>query len=259
MPNTRVSLKDTGADLFFGDYAPSASPPSHTETEEQPPSLAGMDTAGRTPLSPMPTRPGFAHRDPTDRVHGPHEPSLLSGTAAGEEPANQMDTVEVIRKTVKAPGREVAFTRMTAEEKTELADIVDAERRQGHKTTENEITRIAIANLVRDYHAHGEQPLKQRTFGTRLTERGCGKAKSGSTRYRTGIRLIDPDEPTQAGFVRVDTSQSAPPRDVPSHDMSHQKPHDHGESDALGDTRDGTGHDFPYEQGSEKCSRDHTR
>jgi len=51
--------------------------------------------------------------------------------------------------------------------------------------------------LYADYVAYceltGETPIKQRTFGTRLTERGCGEEKSNNVRYRTGIRLHDPN------------------------------------------------------------------
>lgn len=65
--------------------------------------------------------------------------------------------------------------------------------------------RATSKDLYGDYVSYcenaGEEPLKQRTFGQRLTERGCGDAKSSGTRYRTGIRLRDPNEPTQAAFA----------------------------------------------------------
>jgi putative DNA primase/helicase len=46
----------------------------------------------------------------------------------------------------------------------------------------------------------GETPIKQRTFGMKLTARGCGEEKSNNVRYRTGIRLSDPDHHEQATF-----------------------------------------------------------
>ncbi|MGI8482752.1 MAG: DNA primase family protein, partial [Thermomicrobiales bacterium] len=46
----------------------------------------------------------------------------------------------------------------------------------------------------------GEESLKQRTFGTRLTERGFGETRTGAARFRTGIRLINPERPNQASF-----------------------------------------------------------
>lgn len=64
--------------------------------------------------------------------------------------------------------------------------------------------RTPAKDLYADYVTYcgrsGEDPLKQRTFATRLTERGCGETRTGSARFRTGIRLIDPEQPNQAGF-----------------------------------------------------------
>jgi len=64
--------------------------------------------------------------------------------------------------------------------------------------------RTPAKDLYADYVAYcgrsGEDPLKQRTFGSRLTERGCGETRTGSARFRTGIRLIDPETPSQAAF-----------------------------------------------------------
>lgn len=48
--------------------------------------------------------------------------------------------------------------------------------------------------LYEDYtewcESQGLEAIKQRTFGQRLTDRGCGERKSGSKRYRTGIALL---------------------------------------------------------------------
>ncbi len=58
--------------------------------------------------------------------------------------------------------------------------------------------------LYSDYVSYcdrsGEEALKQRTFGTRLTERGFGEARTESARFRTGIRLINLERPNQASF-----------------------------------------------------------
>ncbi len=64
--------------------------------------------------------------------------------------------------------------------------------------------RSPAKELYADYVTYcdrsGEDPLKQRTFGTRLTERGCGETRTGAARFRTGIRLLHPDQPNQTGF-----------------------------------------------------------
>ena len=64
--------------------------------------------------------------------------------------------LEDIRKAVKRVGKEVTFVRLTPEEKNQLGDIAYTYKRQGIKTSENEISRIGINYLLADYKAHGK-------------------------------------------------------------------------------------------------------
>ena len=91
----------------------------------------------------------------TDFEHADKKASRLASTSAGIQ-APEAEVIEAIRKTVKVTGREVSFIRLTPGEKQELADIVYTYKRQGKKTTENEIARIAVNYLLADYHASGE-------------------------------------------------------------------------------------------------------
>src|SRR5215208_4329418 len=70
--------------------------------------------------------------------------------------SNNVELVEEIRKTVKRVGKEVTFIRLTPEEKAQLADIVYTYKRQGIKTSENEIGRIGLSYLIADYLANEE-------------------------------------------------------------------------------------------------------
>ncbi|MCC6793260.1 MAG: hypothetical protein IT336_16365 [Thermomicrobiales bacterium] len=70
--------------------------------------------------------------------------------------------IQTIRKTVRTPGREVSFVRLSAEEKARLGEIVYAFKRQGQKITETEISRIAVNILVDDYERHGNASLLAR-------------------------------------------------------------------------------------------------
>ena len=69
------------------------------------------------------------------------------------------DLFETVRKSVKQIGKEAATHRFTLEEKNELADIEYTYKRQGIRTSENEITRIAINYFIEDYRQNGEQSL----------------------------------------------------------------------------------------------------
>jgi hypothetical protein len=73
--------------------------------------------------------------------------------------SNHDNLIESLRKSVKGVGKEVSFVRLTPEEKAQLFDIVYTYKRQGIKTSENEINRIAINFLIHDYEAHVENSL----------------------------------------------------------------------------------------------------
>jgi hypothetical protein len=68
------------------------------------------------------------------------------------------------RKAVKELGKEAATHRFTQGEKSALADIIYAYKSQGLRTSENEITRVAINFIISDYKANGENSVLDRTL-----------------------------------------------------------------------------------------------
>lgn len=86
----------------------------------------------------------------TESYHASKEASTLAIGAASNS-----ELIETIRKTVKTAGKDVSFMRLTAHEKAQLADIVYIYKRQGKKTSENEINRIAVNFLLEDYKENG--------------------------------------------------------------------------------------------------------
>lgn len=66
------------------------------------------------------------------------------------------ETVETIRRAVRVVGKEAATYRFSAEEKSRMADLVYTYKRQGVRTSENEISRIALNFIFRDYEEAGE-------------------------------------------------------------------------------------------------------
>lgn len=69
------------------------------------------------------------------------------------------DNIEVIRKAVKQVGKELSGYRFTAEEKESLTDIVYNLKKQGIKTSESEIVRIALNHILNDYEDNAEQSI----------------------------------------------------------------------------------------------------
>jgi hypothetical protein len=163
----RVSVKGKGAELFFGGddsdivAAPAGDQPAHaaphhhalTATEAHATDPATPDAP---PVSSPPTsRPARSH---AKRLASKHASVLAPGDASTREMLDRT-VIEAIRRTVKVPGREVSYVRLTPEEKGQLTDIVYTYKRQGMKTSENEINRIAVNYMLADYQEHGEQSI----------------------------------------------------------------------------------------------------
>jgi hypothetical protein len=161
MGKKRISLKGKGADLFFSDYsspeataqrsdmilpADEGAPPVRKSDES---SASSMDDAIRRPSHPLPRQPQAASRAVDDLRASKHASTLT----------DTIEAVEAIRKTVKRPGKEVVYVRLTPEEKAHLADVVYTYRRQGIRTSDNELGRIAINGLLADFQEHGEHSL----------------------------------------------------------------------------------------------------
>jgi hypothetical protein len=180
----RVSVKGKGADLFFGEgLAQPASPattaaPSELALDrsfvaapmETPAPNAIDDQIEAAPAQPTgrPSRRRASAPTPATQSTANLSASTLASTAT-DQPAVAAAPyapalIEQIRKTVKAPGREVSFVRLTPEEKGHLADLVYTYKRQGIKTSENEINRIAVNYILSDYVENGAESVLARVI-----------------------------------------------------------------------------------------------
>lgn len=96
------------------------------------------------------------------------EGSLLASYQASKLASASNALVRDIRAAVKTPGKEVSFIRLTSAEKRELADIVYTYKRQGKRTSENEINRIAINFILSDYRANGADSILSKVIDALL-------------------------------------------------------------------------------------------
>jgi hypothetical protein len=127
-----------------------------------------------------PFHPSHPETEPKERktISAPkREKSLQSSHSDNGEQSNQNAStiasytdsiIETIRKTVKAAGKEVSFIRLTQSEKNQLADILYTFKRQGVKTTENEVNRIGLNLLLEDYRANGANSVLSRVIAALL-------------------------------------------------------------------------------------------
>lgn len=67
--------------------------------------------------------------------------------------------IDLVRKAVKEFGKEAATHRFTDTEKKEIADLIYTYKNRGLRTSENEITRIAVNFVVQDYRENGENSV----------------------------------------------------------------------------------------------------
>lgn len=141
-----------GVDAFFPERSPTSGPKSQSWAKseaQQPPNNGDRQSVDR---------PGKQPTESADRqivkIPGNHEPM----TPRHRENANP-SMVETVRKAVKQVGKEAATHRFTIDEKRAIADIVYTYGRQGYRTSENEIARIAINWLVQDYQRNGPESV----------------------------------------------------------------------------------------------------
>jgi len=126
-------------------------------TRPKPPAETATPPEEQTPAA-QPTKRSSRQSRPRPQT----APRTVASTRGAVEA--QDDVVQRIRKIVKTQGREVSFIRLTAEEKGQLADVVYTYKRQGRKTTENEVSRIAVNYLLEDYKANGNTSVLARVL-----------------------------------------------------------------------------------------------
>jgi len=119
------------------------------------------------PLSDLTVQPGKPEKVKNDGEREIKEPGIDDTTVSRYHDTIQPrhhDTViprfngaiiEQVRKAVKEYGKEAATHRFTDTEKKEIADLIYTYKSSGTKTSENEITRIAVNFILEDYKENG--------------------------------------------------------------------------------------------------------
>jgi hypothetical protein len=95
----------------------------------------------------------------SDTVVSRYHETMIPSNHDTTIPLSEEDMIEAVRKAVKQIGKEPATQRLTLEEKQALDDIEYSYKRQGIKTSGNEIIRIATNYIVRDYRKNGENSV----------------------------------------------------------------------------------------------------
>jgi hypothetical protein len=139
-----------GGSAFFPGYNSPDSPPPSKEGDKQA-EIAGTPTKEKKQAE----KPQSSRDTMTPR----HHDTTASRYHDTTTPEQDSDIFEVVRKAVRQLGKEAATHRFTLAEKNLLADIEYTYKREGIRTSENEITRISINYIIEDYRQNGEESI----------------------------------------------------------------------------------------------------
>jgi outer membrane biosynthesis protein TonB len=157
-----------GASLFF---TKSTTPPPHdnssierqTSPTPTPPALAEPPTEKVVPEITKKAKPSKTPQPGArDTVIPRHHDTTTPRYHDTTEPQVRGVAVELVRKAVKEFGKEAATHRFTDTEKKQIADLIYTYKNQGIRTSENEITRIAVNFIVEDHRQNGENSVLHR-------------------------------------------------------------------------------------------------
>ena len=146
LDTTAITNELKGASAFFPDYKGVS--PSPDEPERATPPATGADRSASS-----------AKKDNGDTMIPRHHDTTTPRNRDTMIPVDDADLFEGVRKAVKQIGKEAATHRFTEVEKESLRELEFAYRKTGIRTSENEITRIAINYLVEDHRLHGEKSV----------------------------------------------------------------------------------------------------
>jgi len=152
-----------GASLFFTkSAAPLPLPESEKAiVEEKAPALPSISVEPpleKKQLKKIKTKEAKPNDNP-DTTIPRHLDTTVSRYHDTTTPSIHGVAVEVVRKAVKEFGKEAATHRFTIAEKREVANIIYTYKNSGIKTSENEITRIAVNFIMGDYKENGENSV----------------------------------------------------------------------------------------------------
>lgn len=156
LDETGIANELRGASLFFQRTADAQEEESTPEIQPQAKPRRRTSTSKKTDTPVVPAAVETAPAEATEQITPEPAETPKAEDAAPSPTPSQGELVETIRKNVKQLGKESAFCRFTEEEKSALGDIVYKYKRNGIRTSENEVVRIAV-NWLLETHRSNEQ------------------------------------------------------------------------------------------------------
>jgi hypothetical protein len=156
--------------LLNKHYTP---PQQQTQPPERPQSPGKKDVekaaAPEDRKTPLPTPLPYENSQPQEQPNTPdtmipryHDTNVDTTIPSNHDttvPQTEDEMLEAVRKAVKQIGKEPATQRLTLEEKQALRAIEFTYAQQGITTSGNEIIRVGMNFIVKDYQKNGENSI----------------------------------------------------------------------------------------------------
>ncbi len=153
LDTTGVMNELRGQSVFFPTKADTSPPEHSSEPREQ--------TRTEEPLSS--STPSLSqetiHDTVVPRYHDTNHDTMIPSNHDTRVQGTDDDMLEAVRKAVKQIGKEPATQRLTLEEKKALRVIEFTYGQQGIMTSGNEIMRIGINFILKDYQKNAENSI----------------------------------------------------------------------------------------------------
>ena len=150
LDTTAIMNELRGQSVFFPNYRKEKQPETHTDA-----AIPAPKVEDKKPVQQETTHTERFRDTAIPQYHD----TMTPNNHDTKIPLDEEDVLETVRKAVKQVGKEAATQRLTLEEKQALVDIEYSYKRQGIKTSGNEIMRIATNYIVRDYRINGENSI----------------------------------------------------------------------------------------------------
>jgi outer membrane biosynthesis protein TonB len=149
-----------GASLFFAKSAPSPDKPIIEKVVEPKPDSPITAEPPVEKQKPPKTKETKSERpNNSDTMTPRHHDTTVSRYHDTTTPHIHGVAIELVRKAVKEFGKEAATHRFTEAEKKEIASLIYTYKNRGIRTSENEITRIAVNFVLEDFRENGEESV----------------------------------------------------------------------------------------------------
>lgn len=153
-----------GASLFF-TRSTTPSPANNKPVESQSIPITESHAPHQPPTeklqSEITNKPEAAKKDQpnSDTMPPRYHDTTIPRYHDTKQPKVHGVAIELVRKAVKEFGKEAATHRFTEAEKKEIADLIYTYKNRGIRTSENEVTRIAVNFITEDYKENGENSV----------------------------------------------------------------------------------------------------